>query len=68
MGSSITQHKLDTIILRDNIDVWRIFQATGWVVYVEKLQGFNEAIPLEFAPNMQVNMAQIRGLPVIVDE
>ena len=47
MGGSIVRHEpaiMDAI--RQNIEVFRIFEEAGWMTYLERLNGFNGGMAL----------------------
>ena len=47
MGDSIVRHEpaiMDAI--RQNIEVFRIFEEAGWMTYLERLNGFNGGMEL----------------------
>ena len=47
MGGSIVRHEptmMDAI--RQNIEVFRIFEEAGWMTYLERLNGFNGGMEL----------------------
>jgi len=67
MGGSIICHDPDTSLLKDDNEVWRVFQATRWTIYIEILHGFNEEVSLQFSLSLLENKAQDHRLLIIVD-
>jgi hypothetical protein len=67
MGGSIIRHDPDAGLLKANNEVWRVFPATRWMIYIEILHGFNEEFSLQFSLSLLENKAQVHRLPIIVD-
>lgn len=44
---------IDTSRVYNNLEVVEIFQQSNWLVYFDKLQGYDDKVALEFALNFQ---------------
>ena len=51
-----------------DLEVYRIFENSGWIVYFEQLQGFNENDALEFSRNLDGEQSMVRGMRIPVTE
>jgi len=69
MGGSIVRHEPITLAqLQQNREAYQVFQNAGWIVYFEKLQGFDPEIALEFTQNLRLPRTLVRGLLIWVTE
>lgn len=69
MGGQDVRHKLkSTEQVQCNADVWKVFLDSRWHVYFERLQGFNEAIIVEFVLNLEGNHSRVCGMDIYVTE
>lgn len=60
MGGLVVCHELeDTTVSRNNREKWQIFGNAGWYVYLDRLQGFNEAVTIEFALNLGKGISRV---------
>ena len=68
MGIPARHEPLDTQELRQNPAVLTIFQATGWLEFFERLDGFNQEAALQFALNLTDTHSEVWGLRIEVSE
>lgn len=43
----------DSMRIRRNWEVWRVFENAGWDVYFDRLNGWDEEIVMKFALNLE---------------
>jgi hypothetical protein len=58
----------DTTRVRNNHEVWQVFENAGWNVYFDRLKGSNEEIATEFALNLREGSSRVRGIEIPVTE
>lgn len=69
MGGHVVRYEpKNTVQVRSNPYVWQVFLDGGWHVYFERLQGFDEAIIVEFALNLDGNHSRVHGLDIPITE
>ena len=69
MGGKVVRHESeDTTQVRCHLDVWQVFQNARWHTYFERLQGFDEAVTIEFSLNLDGNYSIFRRLYITVTE
>ena len=68
MGLPARHEPLNTQELRTNPEVFAIFQATGWIEFFERLDGFNREAALQFALNLTETHSEVWGLHIEVSE
>ena len=54
--------------IRQNIEVFRIFEEAGWMTYLQRLNGFNGGMALQFSQNLEGYHYEVGGLRVEVVE
>jgi hypothetical protein len=58
----------DTTRVRNNQEVWKVFENAGWNVYLDRLKGSNEEIVTEFALNLREGSSRVRRIEIPVIE
>ena len=58
----------DSTRIQCNWEVWQIFVNAGWDVYLDRINGWDEEITLEFALNLEEGVSRVRGLEIPVTE
>ena len=48
------------------MEVYQFFQDEGWLVYFEKLNGFNKQITMKFSNNLQEGRSIVRVIVILV--
>ena len=68
MGLPARHEPLNTQELRQNSEVFAIFQAAGWIEFFERLDGFNREAALQFALHLQDTHSEVWGLRIEFSE
>ena len=48
------------------MEVYQFFQDEGWLVYFEKLKGFDKEVTVKFANNLQEGRSIVRFIVILV--
>lgn len=67
-GQAIRHEPEDTMQVQCHSDVWQVFQNAGWDTYFERLQGFDEAVTVEFMFSLERNYYRVHGLEIPITE
>ena len=68
MGLPTRHEPLNTQELRNNLAVFAIFQAAGWIEFFERLDGFNREAALQFTLHLKDTHSEVWGLHIEVSE
>jgi hypothetical protein len=58
----------DTMRVRNNQEVWKVFENAGWNVYLDRLKGSNKEIATKFALNLREGSSRVCGIEIPVTE
>ena len=68
MGIPTRHEPTNTEALRRKLEVFAIFQATGWIEFVQCLNGFHRETTQQFSLNLTETYSEVRGLCIEVTE
>ena len=68
MGLPVRHDPKNFDSLRENREVFAIFQQVLWIVYFQRLNGIDEDMTFQFAMNLTQYQSDIRGSRIYVSE